>query len=297
MIAPLIRTNEVLRNMLIEKSSTRRRNTIVTKLNLMLINRWNGQKTKAVTEVYKLLMSLPQNATITKSQMQKIDQIFTRHMSKSFADAVEDSVFTATEDTYKIGIKDALKPLKLRMSFSVMDRNATEILGKHNLFWCRNYYSDNLQAVIDNQLNEYFTSKRTIHDIAGDLSAQLSKIDRRNTPRYFQGLAEHVTNRVRELGKVSGFEKGKITHYRIVAKIDERTSKICRKLNGTKIPVKNSIEFRDKILSLKSPAEIKEFAPWVRETSVDRIDTSKLPLGLALPPYHYFCRTQVIADL
>lgn len=287
---------EAVGRILIEKNSKRAYGRLLKKLQLSLINNWNDQRNKSVQEVNKYLLKKG-GEKFTKTDVAKVDKIFNKYLGVDFERVVEDVVIDTQDKAYKQGAIEITQPAKLRISFSVSDRNATDILGNHALYWCRNYYDDQLTQKIDGLLGHYFNSDFTIKDVIDSLSKDLKSIDKKNTEQYFEGLAEHVTNRTRELGKVAGLEFAGVENYIIVARVDDRTSKLCKKLNGTKIPVKRAVEFRDKILALRDPEDIKKFAPWRTESSVDNLDTSRLPMGLSLPPYHFRCRTQIIADL
>lgn len=112
---------------------------------------------------------------------------------------------------------------------------------------------------------------------------------------YFEGLAEHTANRVRELGKVTGYEKAGIMKYEIRAIMDDRTSDICQAMNGKIFEVAAAVDFRDTILSLDNPEDIKNAAPWRSGSEIKGIPDNEMPVGMELPPYHWRCRTLTVA--
>jgi SPP1 gp7 family putative phage head morphogenesis protein len=284
-----------LDNILIQKDKNRYRK-LLNQLNLILLN----ASTKAQRSALKialdyLLKQVPGEANFTEKHAKIVNKILKQELGKDDVELAS-TIGVTIRNIYKLGISDTLKPAGIKLAFDLKDNKAAAVLTKHTMFWTRHYYSDFLNKKMDEFMTEYFTADKPIKEVARELQTRYKSVSVKNTWEYFKGLAEFTTNRVRELGKVTGFEKGHITSFTIVAKVDERTSKICRKLNGTIVPVKNAIKFRDTIISLKSPEDIKDFAPWLSPDQVDALDTSNLPPGASLPPFHWKCRTQAIAN-
>ena len=123
---------------------------------------------------------------------------------------------------------------------------------------------------------------------------------------YWQGLAEHTALRVREMGRLSGYEKAGAQYYRLVNPMDERTSEICWALvsENKLYPLDVALEVRDNLMDIDVNAEgleesrdrIKALAPWVKESQVEYDDKGN-PTGVSgahtpFPPFHWKCRTQ-----
>jgi SPP1 gp7 family putative phage head morphogenesis protein len=281
-----------LRTVLIQKDKKRHKK-ILDHLNLVLLNTYNEAAKETLRTAIDYLLSKG-NAKFNESHSQAVNKILNEGLGENLR--FKPVLGVAITDLYKGGINDVLKPAKVKFSFKLADQNAAEVLTNHTMFWSRHFYSTYVNDKIDEALKDYFTSDKPIKEVANDLQSRFKNVSKKNSSSYFKGLAEFTSNRVRELGKVTGFEKGGIKSYKIVAKIDERTSKVCRKLNGLIIPVKSAINYRDKIISLKSPEDVKKFSPWLSDSKADNLDTSKLPPGLSLPPYHWRCRTQAVAN-
>jgi hypothetical protein len=51
-------------------------------------------------------------------------------------------------------------------------------------------------------------------------------------------------------------------------------------------------------MNAKTPEETKKIAPWLGKKEIEQkvsgIETNKLPKGIALPPYHFRCRTRTV---
>lgn len=110
---------------------------------------------------------------------------------------------------------------------------------------------------------------------------------------YFNGLADHSARKLREIGRVAGYERAGITHVKVKAILDQRTSKICRAMNGRIIPVATLAAQKERILNAKGKEELKRAQPWLKEDQVTA--AADLPENYGLPPYHYRCRTITVA--
>lgn len=271
------------------------KNKILSKLTTVLINSFDESRTIALNKTIDYLLSVDDDS-FSKKHVEEIDKILEKYLSKNLARLVEDSLNELSERLYKIGINDISRSLKTKLSFDVIDSEAAGILADQTMFWILHYYSDQLNEEISKILSSYFNSDRTLAGIASDFAGAFVDATDKGFS-YFEGLAEFTTYRTSNLGNLTGFEKAGIEFYQIKATLDDRTTEICRNMDGRIFEVSKGIEFRDKILSLKTKEEIKEFAPWRTADEISGKETPDLPIGMALPPYHWRCRTIVIGYL
>jgi hypothetical protein len=116
-------------------------------------------------------------------------------------------------------------------------------------------------------------------------------------------------NRSRNFGKIGGFVDAGFSYVEVVAVMDERTSTICQGLNGRQIPVADCNAQRLKIMQSTSPTDIKELAPWPNVATltgesdpekaiavIQGMTTEQIvqEAGVAIPPYHFHCRTTLV---
>lgn len=268
------------------------RKKILSKLQTVLINSFDESRTLALNKAIDYLLSIDGDK-FKKDDAKKIDDILRQYLSKNLSTLVDDTINDLSEKLYKSGITDVSRSLKTKLSFDVIDNEAAGILADQTMFWIQSYYSDLLNQEISKIISEYFNSAKTIGEIASDFAGKFVDTTDKGFS-YFEGLAEFTTYRTSVLGNVTGFEKAGVKFYQIKATLDERTSEICRNMDGRIFEVSRAIEFRDTILSLRTKEQIKEFAPWRPASDVEGKDSSELPLGMVLPPYHFRCRTIVI---
>ena len=269
------------------------RNKLLKELKEALLTSFDTQRTEAINKAIHYLVSVDAEK-FTKENAKKVNAILQQALGQDLAAVLEKNVNDLSEKLFKSGISDVARSLKLKLSFDVVDSQAAKILGEHTMFWILNYYSDHLNKEMDEILKQYFIDGKLIGEVASDFATKfLDKSDRGFA--YFEGLAEHTTYRVNELGKINGFEKAGIEFYEIKAIIDDRTSEVCRQMDGVIFPVSEAIKFRNTVLNLKSKEDIKKFAPWRPASEILDFKKNGFPTGMALPPYHWRCRTITIA--
>ena len=277
---------------LIEKDE-KLRLKLLRKLTEALVTSFDDQRKEAISKAIDYLLQVDKEK-FSKADAKKIDAILTQSLGQDLHNVLEKNITDLSDKLLRSGIADVSRSLKMKLSFDLIDSQAASILGNHTLFWILNYYSDQLQIEINDILKGYYSEGKLIGEVASDFATKfVDKSDKGFA--YFEGLAEHTTYRISELGKISGFEKAGLDYYEIKATIDERTSEICQLMDGTIFPVSEAVKFRDEILNLKSPEDIKKFAPWQTADAVLEYKKNGFPTGMALPPYHWRCRTITIA--
>jgi len=199
----------------------------------------------------------------------------------------EDKLQTITEDLYKSGFYHAQRGIDLKLSLSLIDKDAMNIIGQQNLFWIGHHYTDDVKIKIDDLLNQYYKEGFTRSQFAANIKEQLSVLTDHNE-RYWLNLADHMATKIRELGRVSTYEQGGIEYVKVKAILDDRTSDICRDMHGRVISVKRLVDQRDEILGATSKMNLMDAAKWIPEF---KGQTSDLPAGVGMPPYHWRCRT------
>jgi SPP1 gp7 family putative phage head morphogenesis protein len=284
---------EDLTAIIIEKDE-KLKNKLLKQLTEALINSFDDQRTEAINKALDYLLSIS-DEKFTKSNAKFVNDILKKSLGEDLATVLKNNVRDLSDKLFKSGISDVARSLKLKLSFDVIDSQAAKILGKHTMFWILNYYSDQLQTEIDDILKGYYSEGKLIGEVASDFATKFSDKSDKGFA-YFEGLAEHTTYRVNELGKINGYEKAGVEYYEIKAIMDDRTSDICREMDGVIFPVSEALSFRDQVLKLKSPEDIKSFAPWQSASKVLEYKlTGNFPTGMAIPPYHWRCRTITIA--
>lgn len=303
----LIRECELLENSLSNKKSIiiskskeseKKYKKILRSLQTLLINTYDTQSQEALKEVINYLYSLDKNA-FSSSDINKIDSILKSRIGIDFKKLIESRADKIIQLFYLIGAEEITDVIDFEFSFEVTDEEAIASLSEQFNFWIGNYYGEQIQTQIKDTLKGFFDSNKTIEEVAVEFSKLFEKYTN-NGMEYFEGLAEHTSNRIRAIGQVTGMEKAGIEFYQILSIIDARTSEICRFMDGKIFKLSRAIEYRDKILSLKNPKDIKEYSKWISPKELTEIQENKiadpdLPAGLTIPPFHWRCRSTIRA--
>lgn len=171
-------------------------------------------------------------------------------------------------------------------------------------------------------------------DIAGRLQAAATKDLAARSSFYWEVVAAAFTTRGRSFAQVSGYAEAGVERFRIESVLDEATTNFCRSIHGTEFSVGAGLRAFADAERLTAPEEIKDAAPWVRETKnpdgttemwvkrgAERISVGTVvesavgradevgkfkglkpapdlgSLGIGLPPYHGLCRTTTVPVL
>jgi hypothetical protein len=200
---------------------------------------------------------------------------------------ISDEMKRITENLYKSGFLGA----KVNASLSLKDMDAIDMIGKQNLYWIGEHYNEALGTKFNELIRQYFDEGLSRVDFARRLKDELGAyVDKELS--YWEGLADHTTSKVREMGRVRAYEEGEIEYVKVSAILDARTSRICRDMNGRIIAVKRLRAQVDDILNATTKAELMAAQRWIPSFSGK---TKDLPDGVAGPPYHYRCRTTTVA--
>jgi len=111
---------------------------------------------------------------------------------------------------------------------------------------------------------------------------------------YWRGLAATAINRSRTFGEISGYEEAGVATYEILAVMDERTSPVCKFMNGKVFKVKTAAKTRDDIIN-SPPEMVKTNHPWLSFKDVQTMTDEQLQaVGFIMPPFHFHCRTTTV---
>ncbi len=102
-------------------------------------------------------------------------------------------------------------------------------------------------------------------DIAADLEKAASAAMIGKAPGYWEVVASAFAGEGRSFAQVSAFAEAGIERYVLSAILDERTTDLCRFMDGKEFAVGNALLAFDRQAGLEEPEAIKQLRPWVRE--------------------------------
>lgn len=189
--------------------------------------------------------------------------------------------------------KGALPP-----SFMRPDLDALDVLKTGNLYWVGNSWNIRTQNLLASALEDYFTEGMTREQLAARFARDFAGLTDRGRA-YWETLADHTATKTREMGRVTGYERAGIARVQLRARLDERTTPVCRQMHGRIIPVARMRAQRDAYLaavaSRNEPAARAAREMHGADADLSATPTSALGRGTAAPPYHFRCRTVTVA--
>lgn len=223
-----------------------------------------------------MMVYLVQNSEIPKTQLLRI--VDARLQQLAF-----DIPTDAIEAVYK---KTAADALSAAFVFDKVDADAIEAMHR-NFFWLKEDGTERMQQMVRGSIEEAFEGKIPVRELGAKLREKFGGITD-DTERYFQGVSDHIIRQSQNIARVRQYEKNRVAQVKVVAVMDNRTSIICRSMNGRVIDVGHLGTQADAIQSARTVEQKKNAAIWPGGAHF-----GKLPKNLGLPPYHFRCRTMV----
>lgn len=276
-------------------------------LYVLLNNEAKKQVQKALKDVIQALIDIPKDDKLNDDIVENIIQN-TRHLlSDQLQELLADEMGKIIEKVYKSTTTDFNASLAIHVgTYNIAQKNTVNKLTKQNLFWIGKHFGKDIDDGLVPLLNEAITNGYT-NETTADKIKDLFK-DMNRSQHYWKGFAENAVSRTHSISTIENMQIQGIKKAQIVAYMDDRTSDICRELNGRIIDLEPIIAVKDKLLSLstegRSSDEVKDdiqaIIPFLSDSdaqsmgSLSSADIQKKFSGIGIPPYHWLCRTKII---
>ena len=202
-------------------------------------------------------------------------------------------------EAYTEGKKKVCKPFKIDYSLDDADLGALNTLDEFNGWYIRDKFSKDTSDIINRELSDLLERGGTKREFAQTLETALED-HVTDSKTYWELLADHTLTKIQNMGHVSGYETAGVQYVKIVAVIDNKTTPICRAMNGKVFKVADFRKQYDKIIHAAEKHDLKAYKaaqPMVNgkamKGEISEEDIKKL--GIKLPPYHFRCRTTHVA--
>ena len=277
------------------------------------IGAWNKAYEAAIDEAIKI-WDHGESTPVSNADIQEIiDAIDNRMVGDHWFTSIEQDIERAILLDYALGKKSASKGRKARAVSrakkkvsgitvnweALIDDKAVEWLKDDNLYWVENHYSEQVAGDIAKIANEIGLKQGLGRkEVAKALRAAFSdRFDQ--SLSYWQGLSATVLTRSSVMGTTQALIEAEAKTYEFLSVNDERTSEICRHLDGKVFKVDVARDIRDRLLNSKSPEDAKEITPWpTGEYLQEALSTSSAndlaAMGIAVPPLHFHCRSEIV---
>jgi len=183
--------------------------------------------------------------------------------------------------------------------WKVEDTNAIEFFTRHDQhFFGKQFenYSDVLrQVVVDELQGKRAYSKEVVTKVRKALG---EAFEHPHITDYYDLCMRNAVNKARNYGRIFQYERLGIAMVEIVAILDNKTSAICREMNGRRIEVQMLADHVREVLQTPMD-ELKEKFAWPtpgQVRSFEGLSTQKImdSISCKLPPYHGRCRTTTV---
>lgn len=228
---------------------------------------------------------------------QLLDKAATAMGPRGFVPRIVDEVRTSLSEAYNFGrVTFAPTP-----KFNLVDVAAKDFLTQNTTYWIGEHYGAEVGPRIAESVRTTIIEQGLGRREAGNALKEIfeSEVGPRSDA-YWQGTAASAATRSRNMGHVESFVEGGFAEVEFVAVMDERTSDICRTMNGKVFRVEWVVQQRDALLAAATPEEARAVAPWPK-TDKDSMDLlrSLTPAQLAAsgilsPPVHFNCRSVLV---
>jgi len=268
-------------------------------------------------------LNLKPDKPYTDKDVRKFLDAFKKEYSKFPKDA-EPTINRFAPAMYNQSRRLPVKPIKKQVAidFDLIDDAARAHMTKESMWWVGDHYDTVLRerlndmtrhSMIEKGLGRVEAAKdlrKSLQDnmLRGKMPAVPMPPGWRGTDQaYFEALSGNIANRASNFGTITNYQEAGFETFEIAAIIDRRTSDICRRMNGKVFTVDQGADLRDRIIGAENPTQLKGIAGWVKGKEAEKLfgiksgvaatpaQTTKMAkAGMALPPYHFRCRTVII---
>lgn len=277
----------------------------------LLTSQFRGKAKKAVEYIAKGLKS--GKITSEADLLRELDYVGKMLGNVSPQDAKE--IIAATTLLYSVEKGDIAKTMGLKFALHQADQFAIGALGRDQVWYIGDFYQDamskRMREITTNIiLNQGLSRDEAARQIKDAMSREFGigggpghiiqlPTGWTGTPDgYFKMMASTIHDRAANLGRVVTFTEAGVSTYRIDAVLDERTSDICKVMDGKTFDIKYAQDYAQRYYSATDKDEVEKVVMWRDAKDIRPIANDEAALakaGMALPPYHGSCRTVVVA--
>ena len=279
-------------------------------------NKIDVQFTKLVTDeiINAFRRAYNQINKLSLDEMRDIDQIIDIISQEYDQSAVvnSDYLYNMSRSQYGAAIRQVQAQIRQQLTdykylFDRIDRDQLNILDQNNTLFIGKYFTEQAEAGIRSELAKIITEQQTKKDTAAAIADMLT-IQGKYANSYSRMLVETNGTWSRSIAKSTALEDAGFTEYTYQVTVDDVTSPICQALAGKTNRVENALRTRDNYLSIdtsnynRAKSQLENFSPFIRETadgfeaggrSYTAEQIMQIP-GIALPPFHPNCRTEIV---
>ncbi|MDR0468009.1 MAG: hypothetical protein LBG67_04075 [Campylobacteraceae bacterium] len=156
------------------------------------------------------------------------------------------------------------------------------------LLWVNGNYNERVADKLKEIFEDSKRGKYTTLELLDKLREEIPEYSNLEAHRL-QAAADLTLRQTKNMGVASRAIGLGDKYLQVVAKMDDRTTNICRSMHLRLIPIEHIKKQYDNIVNAKSVEEIK--AATNMGLSQKGLFTPDIPANIGIPPYHFGCRT------
>ena len=272
---------------------------LINKMQMALNNVWEKEARAAIIDSLNMVR---QAETLGKSELAIIESNLALRLGVPIGALAVQATTDISTGAFLNGTEKATQ--KPEFLFNTDNLDALNAVERNNNMFASDHYSEQLAKATKDALRPFFAGQSSTSDVAfkirNAMGDKLLKSD-----AYWKTFAEQSIIQTRSIGQVAGYQREGIETIRVKAVIDERTSMICMRLNGTIISVKNlsnQVANWQKAVNRGDKQGMKDAWPWwgdkqaAKLTSQSKINKAVKQGKVGSPPYHGRCRTTTVVE-
>lgn len=221
---------------------------------------------------------------------QRMEDVVGRAIRAGYGEVTEEVQRNLTERE-----RESLLPFEPVAQFTVKDEQAAAWLKRDSLFWVGDSWDQRLGQRISKATRESLAEGPSRDAVAAKLKERLTQFERPDS--YWRLVGGAAIVRARSYGAVIRMQHSGVATFRFVAVMDERTSPICREMNGRIFTIEQASTHIERVTGATSPEAVKTTSPWVPPSQVmGKSPVELAAMGVILPPLHGNCRSKVVAE-
>ncbi|GHV59827.1 hypothetical protein FACS1894103_4020 [Campylobacterota bacterium] len=275
----------LVRSLLIAKSDAKKETETLIDEFLQTTTKSAAKQTR---EFLSDLMVFVMRSDIPKDELLPIVEAKINALGYNIPAAALDTIYQKTAET---AAKEMTTITSARAPVSfVFNRADTASIAvmKEQFVWIKQDFTDTVQGAIKAGVEKVFQGKLNEQELGDALRETFAGVVFLADARW-DIAADTLVRRSQQLARINQASQYDTPYMKIKARIDNKTSEICRSMNGRIVPIKHLQKQAQKIQNAQSIDEAIKAAPWQTVPFIGA--TSDLPANLGLPPYHPHCRT------
>lgn len=244
------------------------------------------------TEVERIVRGLEDRLAKSDadSALDWLDQQMKAVLPAEVASAVKDHIRDAWVDGAMSGVKPAQKTATQKLPGAIKWFEAAQNYDCGAVY--NDFRDDMRQSVLDEL--EGKGSGKSVREkaIAAAKAAGKTLTDDEAQNRY-RLVVSNAVNKARNFSQVLSMQELGFQELEIVAIMDQKTSAICRGMNGRRVRVETMATFVQDVLDT-DPSDVVAKFPWPKTMPQGKTQQVISSIACKMPPYHGRCRTTVV---